>query len=291
MLDTLSPVPPHQSITPQRTSPVSSQNQDIIESRNPIKILFPESGLVWDSKLLESHFGIVPGVLIAEWMMQHRGGLPIHTFTRRFHHPIAPWMYVQKWIDNWVVKIVWDGKIIADMNYRTNETIFEDFRLPDDFSSIVDGWQWVDWIPHGEDFRFCDKIGYQGDILYGEWGVTNQYIWENDKIPFWQIEEACAQMMLWAYRKKSWEESGYGTYAEANTKWSKEFDILMKWLKKWDKIHCSGRAEEIKDERQKVKQLRFIYSCYIWEKLLFQWNIIWNCIPKKVWERQFQSKK
>jgi hypothetical protein len=287
MLATIDPRGYHEDSRFQRTSPVSSQTQAILECSDPVVSIFHEWGIVWDAKFLESHFGIVPGVMTADWMMQYRVGLSIHAFTRTFLLSIAPWMYIQKWADSGVVQVVWNGKVLAKMDYQQSGIVFENFTLPDDFPIIIDTWEWKDWIPHGDEFRFCDKIGYQGDILCGEWEVTNQYIWENDKIPFWQIEEACAQMMLWAYRKKSWEESGYGTYAEANTKWSKDFDSLMRWLKKWDKIRCIGKAEEIKDEKEKMKQFRFLYSCYIWENLLFQWNIVWNCIPKKVWERHF----
>lgn len=279
------------------THSISSYPQsasDILENRNPVVSIFWDNSTVRHVSFLDSHFGIVPWVIIGTWMMENRDCLPIHVFKRKFIKPMKPWMEIIKWMDRGDIKVISRNtngmyEVIAEMaSTMWKEVEFWDYSMSDDIENITlePG---KDWVPHGDKFRFCDTVGTHSDMLIGEYNLWSEYIDRKGLVPFWQAEEACAQIMLWAYRTTKWEDAAYGTYAEANTKWSINFPEMIKNLKPWQKLCCTWVAEEIKDEKDRVKQIRFRYSCTIDGALFFQWNIVGNAISKKMWDRTFSS--
>lgn len=256
---------------------------------------------VWSSRILSSHFSgmpLMPWVLSTKLLMdlEHYPISTIHNIKRKFLKAIPPGTTLKK-RDDWETASLGTAPIsefgneepvyqqftpLTQFTSSTEFPVFE-YKKPENLSSyrLDEGKK---WIPHGDDFRFVDKVGVNWDTLIGVYKTTDIYT-ENGKIPFWLIEESCAQSMLGALRLWKDENADYGTYSEAESRGSNEFAQMVESVKPGSLITCVWKCFPIQDEKGRTTQFRFQYSCYIEERLLFQGNIIGNAISRKAWER------
>lgn len=261
-----------------------------IGQENPMSLFYPKGKWynIDSSKILDSHFGIVPAVLSVE-LMRRWGQYEVstlHNMKRSFFKPIKQGTTVT--IDTTERNIFLrndQGDIYAQ--FESSQT-FPDFQytIPKETRDIKNHIAEL-WVPHGKDFRFADIVWVSQDLLIGTYTLTTTYSnWVENLIPFWLIEESCAQIMLGALRSKNGSESPYQTYAQSETRGSENFNTLLKELKPGARITCVGKDFPVEND-PKNRKVQFQYSCYINDTLFFRWNIEGNNIPKKVWMGQF----
>lgn len=282
-------------ITTSTHIPYISRNVAAVHSHTPILgqvLAIGQNGGIYvknteDSPILQSHFQwmpVLPWVLsshLLHTLLSSEDNNSIHHYKRTFHNPIRPGIHISQGTENKTALVDENWNILTAFSSSENFPEFSS-EMP---SQIEMNRKGGEWVPHGDDFRFVDIVWFDENQLFWEYLTTEKYLTESGNVPFWLMEESCAQMMLGAYRASQWVESGFGTYAESETRWSPNFIEISNNLEPWMQIKCTGKCLPIQDAKWRVSQLRFQYSCFVDGELFFQWNIVGNLIPKKLWER------
>ncbi len=243
------------------------------------------------SPIFDSHFWwkfpIVPWVLLSELFRDRLGWLwAVWSIYTEFLQPIRPGAQLKLRDDggkftimSQIAPIEW--KEVAYMSSSTaRKPQFTDFSF---HNTNVDDWvDWAEWVPHGDNFRFVDIVGWSdhnGTYVYQWKYFPKESDFQDGKIPFWLLEECGAQCILWAKRALDCKNSSYSTYK------SSLIQPVWDMIGNIQKINDSSEIRVMWTVKEDARTATTHYTLFADDMPIFHAIIEWNIISSRAWDR------